>query len=661
MPAQLEVTAITGNAKQIWIATDGAGLVKFDTGSRSFSFVSNPVLDNQSVTSLFLNTDDELWIGLEQSLILKINPTGQIQHFPITPLDKLGADFGNEAQSLFQDSSNNLWIGTEEYGVVVFEPTSGMFDHFKKDPRSILGLSNNAVNSILEDSFGRIWLATNLGVNVYDPKLKKVEKIYLEDGLSSNTIMGLAKDKHGDIWLTTNKGLNRISPQTMTITSYDQDDGLTNEYYGRNAIFSDEESNLYFGGNDGIDIINPGSVAKNLIQPQIAITKLKLFDIEQLVETSSVLTKPIYATQNLTLNYRQNVFSLTFSTLDFTNTDKNQYAYYLQGFDPRWQYVGNQRLAAYTNLPAGKYVFWVKGTNNDGVWSEPRALKIKVTAAPWKSNWAYVIYVLSMIMFVYLILSVKLRQQKAGFELEREREERQRLKERFEMEQRFTANVAHELRTPLTELINMAEVAVLWPDAPELKDSFYQGVLDSANQMHQVVNNLLALARCERGLVKLKFESMNLVEEVQLAWLRHTADWQEKELEFVISGQETWDINSSRTELALILNNIISNAIEYTPKGSQIFLDVRPKESRLKLTNEMDVPLNPEELEYMFQRLWRKDMSRSSAQHSGLGMSLVKAYAEILEISVDVKIEGSDFIIILSNIASIKNQSTLSP
>ena len=646
----LEVTAIAGNDERVWFATDGGGLIKFSLETSEFYAIPLPDIEDLAITSLHLTPTGELWMGTEQSLVLNREPnTGQLQAYPLTPLINLDAEFGNEVQSLLLDSRNNLWIGTEEYGVVLFNLTQNKMTLLNKQSKPTPGLSSNSINSIVEDGAGRVWLATNLGVNIYEPESNRFRQIYVEDGLLSNTVMSAVVDELGDIWLATNRGINRVQSRSRVISSYDHSDGLVSDYYGRQAVFKSKEGHLYFGGNNGIDIINPEAVTKNLHQPKLAITRLKLFDLEQSAEKSEVLTKPIYATERLTLSHNQAVFSLEFSTLDFTAPEKSQYAYYLEGFDPRWQYVGNQRLAAYTNLPAGKYVFNVKGTNNDGVWSQPVQLEIVITAAPWKSPWAYGLYFLLGLLAVYLVLSFKLRRQRAAFELQREREEKQRLEENFAMEQRFTANVAHELRTPLAELINMSEVALMWPDAPEIKESFYQDVLDSATQMHQVVNNLLALARCERGLLTLKLEPVDLVHEVKHTWERHQNLWHKKSITLALSGDEDWEIVSHQAELALILNNIISNGIEYSPQDAVIHIHMLKSQNLISIRNRMEVPLSQQELKLMFQRLWRKEESRPCEQHSGLGMPLIKAYAEILNLSVGVETRDEDFILTLSN------------
>ena len=513
------------------------------------------------------------------------------------------------------------------------------------------GLSSNAINAIAEDQSGRVWLATDLGVNLISPEREEVQKLYVENGLLSNTVTGVVVDEAGDVWVSTNRGINRIQSSSLVISSFDHSDGLMSDFYGRQAIFKDEHGALYFGGNKGIDIIKPMAVTKNARKPNIALTKFNLFNVEQRPGQSKILTQPVYATKQVRLNHNHSVFSLEFVALDQTAPDKNQYAFYLQGFDLGWQQVGAQRTATYTNLPAGDYVFHVKGTNNDGVWSEPLRLGIHIAAAPWKSTWAYSIYLLALISAIYLFIQVKLKRQAEALALANAREEKQRLKENFEMEQRFTANVAHELRTPLAELINMSEVALMWPDDAEIREGFYQDVLDSATQMHQVVNNLLALARCERGLIRLKLSQLDLLDEIAHAWARHQSYWSKKAISLEVTGADDWHLAGHQAELALILNNIISNAIEYAPTGSAVTIEVDKDSNAIRCCNRMVNPLSPEEIPFIFQRLWRKDGSSAYSEHAGLGMPLIKAYAEIIQLQVEVQLIEDRFVLTLSGLA----------
>ncbi len=214
-----------------------------------------------------------------------------------------------------------------------------------------------------------------------------------------------------------------------------------------------------------------------------------------------------------------------------------------------------------------------------------------------------------------------------------------RLFDSFGQEKRFTSDVAHELRTPLSELTTMAEVALRWPENIEATTTFPQDVLDSSRQIQATVNSLLDLARCEKGQVKLHPEKINLSERFDNSWSRHKSRIENKSLTLNRDyADNTWT-RSSVVEFDLIINNLISNAIEYCPINSDITVSIKPEKKHLvfSLSNKTD-SLTKDDLPFIFERMWRKDQARSSSSHSGLGLSLVKAYTKILGLSFNVEL-----------------------
>lgn len=211
----------------------------------------------------------------------------------------------------------------------------------------------------------------------------------------------------------------------------------------------------------------------------------------------------------------------------------------------------------------------------------------------------------------------------------------------FTREQRFSSDVAHELRTPISELKSMAEIALKWPDDINLSKNFYTGVLESSCQMQKLVNNLLALARCEKGLIELEPGETCLNTLVENSIQHHQQAITARKLKLVSNIPKKINIITSTAEFEQIINNLIANAIEYSPENTEINLSLSTSDSfsTLNIVNTAE-DLTTEDLPLMFDRLWRKSKSRSSSMNSGLGLSLVKAYAELLKL--DIKIELSE-------------------
>jgi signal transduction histidine kinase len=189
----------------------------------------------------------------------------------------------------------------------------------------------------------------------------------------------------------------------------------------------------------------------------------------------------------------------------------------------------------------------------------------------------------------------------------------------------------------------MAEIALKWPNDPELALHFYQDTLDATLQLQQIVNNLLALARNDLGVTILNCQRVDLNEMITMCLSRFSEEINEKQLTFNRNINHPVLINTSQTEFDLILNNIVSNAIEYSPKHTTITIVINMQNThfvQLQIGNEMIDMLSEQDLSDMFNRMWRKDLSRSSERHAGLGMSLIKSYSELLMLSVNVNVIG---------------------
>ena len=208
----------------------------------------------------------------------------------------------------------------------------------------------------------------------------------------------------------------------------------------------------------------------------------------------------------------------------------------------------------------------------------------------------------------------------------------QRLHEGFQRERRFSSDLAHEIRTPLTELRMLLEVYQQWPNDKQLTASLHNDLYTSLERIEQLTGNLLALSRGELGLLEPKgnIDLTWLVQHllhlhqpsVKLRRVTLSADVPDQSVNVI--GHDQWH---------RILDNLIDNAIEYSPTHStiEIRLSKNLLTDRFSIAIENPAPeLTDQDLSRLFDRLWRKDKARSSERHSGLGLSLVSMYANIV-------------------------------
>ena len=205
----------------------------------------------------------------------------------------------------------------------------------------------------------------------------------MADGLASNEILGILEDRSGNLWLMTNEGLSRFTPRTRQIRNYDVSDGLqSREFHGRRLLQKPERARCSSAARTVSTSFFPQNIFDNGYVPPVRITSFKVLNKEV------KLPKPIWETAEIVLSPKDYLFSFEFAALDYSAPEKNQYAYKLEGLTEDWIYTdARRRLASFSLLPPGKYVFRVKGSNSDGLWNEQDVSLVIRMLAPWWRSW----------------------------------------------------------------------------------------------------------------------------------------------------------------------------------------------------------------------------------------------------------------------------------
>jgi diguanylate cyclase (GGDEF)-like protein len=270
--------------------------------------------------------------------------------------------------------------------------------YYKRDAKQLDSLSADTIYSILVDDAGGVWIGTRGGgldrvLNTTDaPHGLRFANYSEPQGLPNNTVYGLRADGTGNIWISTNFGLARLNPNSAdaarpTIQRFHRLHGLQAEEFNFGAHYRDRSGKLFFGGASGFNSFYPEVLEFNERPPRVVLTQfLKL-------NSPGLAGVPEERIERLHLSHNEDVVTLKFAALDFADPRANRYEYKLDGFDSDWVRADERRAATYTNLSGGKYVFRVRASNSDGVWStQDLALPIDVAPSPWLSPFAYVAY-----------------------------------------------------------------------------------------------------------------------------------------------------------------------------------------------------------------------------------------------------------------------------
>lgn len=405
---------------RVWIGTFDGGVDRFDQETGRFTHFRHDPDDARSlswngVTVIAADRSGTIWIGTYRGGLNRFVPeTGDFVHYRHEPDNptSLGSD---SVLALHEDETGALWIGTDGAGLSRYDRRSGTFSHYRHDPTDPTSLSSDVAWAIHQDRRGGFWIGTqDGGLSYWDPLHRQahdpVFRRYLRaEGLLSTVVYGVLQDDQDNLWLSTSRGLTRLNPSTGRMKHYDVTHGLQGNDFNFGAQFRSSDGRMYFGGSNGFNAFWPEQVRDNDHTPPVILTKFLKFN--QAVPLEAPPGAPIR------LSYLDSVIGFEFAALDYTAPERNQYRYRLEGFEERWNEVGDMRRVTYTNLRPGAYTLRVQASNNDNLWNEEGvALQLVMGAPPWQSAWAILLYVLAAAGVVLAIVrrqKEKLEQQAA--------------------------------------------------------------------------------------------------------------------------------------------------------------------------------------------------------------------------------------------------------
>ncbi|WP_210823023.1 two-component regulator propeller domain-containing protein [Hydrogenophaga aromaticivorans] len=561
----------------LWFGTYNGGLNRFDPRTNRFkAYRTNPnapqALSDDIIRALYRDSNGVLWAGGWNNGLNRFDRAKetfrQFRHDPGNPAS-LG---GGSVTDIYEDRAHTLWVATEGGGLNRFDPATEAFKRYRSDPKDLSSLPDDAVRVLLEDRSGRFWVGTAGGLCAFDRINGICTAVYTQkEGLPNNTIEGILEDERGNLWISTNNGLSRFNPGTKTFRNYDVLDGLQSNEFNVFTAFhkSARTGEMYFGGINGFNVFDPARIDNNPFVPPVVLTDFRLFGKSVPVGGQDpVLAKNINRTDELTFPHFQNSLSFEFSALSYVAPTKNRYRYRLEGFDKDWREVGsNERLAVYTSLPAGQYLFRVQGSNEDGVWNgQGTSLKVTITP-PWWATWWFLCLLLALLLGLAFggdrlrVMRLKRYSQK----LERDVTERTaELAAKNKELEAFSYSVSHDLRAPLRHidgyLTLLKESAAPMLDQDNLRH--IETIARATRRMGMLIDDLLSFSRMGRQeMSKTAVDLGDLVAEVVQEMAPETEgrdiDWYIAELP-VVTGD--------RAMLRVVLVNLISNALKFTQK-----------------------------------------------------------------------------------------------
>jgi PAS domain S-box-containing protein len=410
-----ELTSICEDTRgYLWLGGWQAGLDRYDKRAGQFKhYGHNPndpaSLMSDNVLSLYEDRSSHLWVG-QTGGVSRFDPAMQgFVNYRTGP-----GSLYDTVSAIYQDRSGMLWLGKWDGVVSRLDTKTKALVNYTPDSSDPHKLQGGSISVIYEDRAGTLWVGSETGVCRYN-RQNETFTCYAESQdlpSVSNNISGLLEDGDGRLRLSTKNGISRFNPKTEMFRHYDTADGLQSNEFRDRACARGPDGEMFFGGDNGMTTFFPQDIRDNPYAPPIVLTSFKIFNKPVPIGAKSILKKSISDVDALTLSYRYNVFSFEFAALSYANSQKNRYRYKLEGLEPGWNEVGSkQRLATYTNLDPGKYVFRVQASNSDGVWNEEGvSLPILITPPWWRTNWFRALCAAAFLALLWAAYQLRVRQ-----------------------------------------------------------------------------------------------------------------------------------------------------------------------------------------------------------------------------------------------------------
>lgn len=623
----------------IWCGTSDNGVLKFNPHTHSFTRIS--YAQNLDVHALCENAQGKMWVGTEAGIF-------SVENDKINKEQELNRQMGKNPTIIYsikEDNYGQIWIGTLDRGVFVFSKQMKLIVHLTEKNL----LATNSINHIIKDADGGIWMATMRGLAyVQNPLQPGAIKNYNERyGIKDSHIRAISQDKQGNIWVSMFSGIACLNIHKQRFYNYDYESGIPTSNFVEASAVTTPDGTIYFGSPGGICFFNP----QQLTEPK-AVSPIQIINCERVGKLSDQFASRLISPNKegiICLSHDDNTFKINFTIKDFSQEGNVEYSYMMKGLDDQWYETEGDNEVTFRNLKPGDYTFIIRAKLKNQDWEDASTAEMKVVVNPplWLTWWAKLCYVLLIMGILGYFFRSYQKQLLLRNSLVQEKWESKQRQQVNEERLRFFTNITHELRTPLTLILGPLEDLMEDKEIAERVHHKIGCIHASAERLLNLINDILEFRKTQTQNRKLTVAKANLGAFVREIGVRFKDLNQNSRLNIRLNIKTgVPELYFDSEVINTVINNLMSNAIKYTPEGSITLSLTMPEDNTVAIAVEdTGYGIDKDALPHICDRYYQEN-GNHQASGTGIGLALVKSLATLHQAELTVESEkgrGSKF------------------
>ena len=508
-------------------------------------------------------------------------------------------------RSLAFDHTGHLWIGTSN-GVSCLNTKTLSFKDFGWNNI----LKDRQANDICEGKNGNMIIGTEEGLYLFDRKNNKTLALPHAEVLKGKQVCSIIKDHQGDLWISTTMGIWQYDQKNRQFIGHINGNGLTTREYVLGSSMHTASDLIAFGTSDGITTFYP---------ERVRAKKMELGDVHL---TNFIIDgKPINClTDEFTIPYEENSFTLEFSLLNYRNTDNISFQYRIN--EGKWNSTNEgSNAVSFNKLKPGSYTLEVRAMSNGNFSKKSTIIHIKVCDPWYASTWAFLLYFLTAAGIILYIIY---------------RYERHRKEDLEETKMQFLINATHDIRSPLTLIMGpLNKLKTRITDAESKQD--IDTIDRNAQRLLLLVNQILDERKIDKDQMHLHCQKTDLKEFLRGIMSLYNFNAQERSITLSLKEDESLKEEGNlqvwidRINFDKVISNLLSNAMKYTSDGGEITLIIgKNKESAIIKVEDTGIGLKEEKTDRLFERFYQgNNNSDIHIEGTGIGLNLCRALVKM--------------------------------